>query len=653
MLSFFRRMIFSKVGGFITLGILALIALAFAAGDITGLRGNGPGAALGTNVAEVGDEKIGEAEIKQRATVALDSYRQQQPALDMTAFVNGGGLNAVLDRTINGAAMDNFARTIGLTMSRKAVDGEIASIPAFQGPDGKFSQQAYEAILQQQRLTDRQVRSDITRDTLSRQLLAPTLGATQFPAQLALPYASLLLEKRHGTIAFVPVTAIDMGSPPADAELNAYYTRNRGRYSVPERRIARYAVVRAAAVAATAKPTDAEVAAAYKGQAARFAASEKRSVTQVMALDSATANSIAAKVKGGAAIAAAAREAGLEPSTFTALDKAALTTQTNAAVANAAFAAARGAVVGPVRSSGSYAILHIDTVEAVAAKSLAQATPELTAELTKAKGAEALAKIHDDIDDATIKSATFDEIVADAKLKPLLTPPLLGNGLDPELPTEQPRPDPMLTRVIGTAFTMDAGDSPQLVQVDPDGSFAVVAVGRIVPAAPRPLATIKPRVLRDFAIDRAMRTARTAASGVVTKIGKGTPIATALTETGLKLPTSQPLDASRAQLAATQTQLPPPVTLAFSMKAKTAKLLEAPNREGWFIVYLDSVESGNAAGNANLIAQTRQGLASVSGREFSEQFAAAVRNSVGVKRNEAEIAKLKRDLGGGAGAGDQ
>ena len=650
MLTFFRRIIYSRFGVIITLGVLAIIALAFAAGDITGLRGNNQSSLLGGSVAEVGKVKIGEAELRSRVNVALDGYRQQQPTLDMATFVNGGGFDAVLGRMIDGLALQEFARSIGMAMSKKAVDGEIASIPAFQGPDGKFSQQAYDNILRQQRLTDQQIREDIVREALARQLLAPTMGASQIPEQLALPYASLLLERRQGTIGFIPVSAVDFGAPPPDAELQTYYTRNRGRYTLGERRVARYAIVRAADVAANAKPTEAEIAAAYKSQAARFAASEKRSITQVVVLDQAGANAIAAKVKAGTPIDAAARAAGLEPSKFTGLDKAALARQTAPAVADAAFAAAKGAVIGPVRSPLGWHVARVDTVEAVPAKSLEQARPELVTELTKTKTTEALAKVHDSIDDAIGESATFDEIMADAKLKGEATKPLLATGADPDA-APGTTPDPLIARIVGAAFTAEPGDAPQLVQIDADGSFAVVGVGQVTPAAPRPLAQIKPQVLRDFAIDRALKTAREQAVQVVAKAGKGTPLAQALAETRLKVPAPRPIDIARAQLAAQRAQLPPPVALLFSMRAKTAKMVEAPNREGWFVVYLDQIHEGNAKGNKAMIDQTRAGLGSVSGRELAEQFTAAVRASVGVKRNDGAIAKVRGELiGGGAGA---
>src|SRR3546814_7074251 len=95
----------------------------------------------------------------------------------------------------------------------------MASIPALQGPDGKVSPEIYKGVLAQQRLTDAALRADMTREIFARQLIVPTVGASQIPMQVALPYAALLLEKRQGHVGFVPATAVAAGKAPTDAEI--------------------------------------------------------------------------------------------------------------------------------------------------------------------------------------------------------------------------------------------------------------------------------------------------------------------------------------------------------------------------------------------------------------------------------------------------
>ncbi|MGO7251613.1 peptidyl-prolyl cis-trans isomerase, partial [Rhizobium brockwellii] len=95
----------------------------------------------------------------------------------------------------------------------------------------------------------------------------------------------------------------------SDADIQTFYNRNVQRYTLPERRVVRYAVVSPAAVAAKATPSDAEIARYYQTNQSRYAATQKRDVTQVIVADQAGANALAAKAKGGTALTEAARAA--------------------------------------------------------------------------------------------------------------------------------------------------------------------------------------------------------------------------------------------------------------------------------------------------------------------------------------------------------
>ena len=648
MLAFFRRLTHSKVGVIITFLVLGVIALAFAAGDVTGLSSMTGGAGItGGNVATVGKAEVSANELKTQAQTQLEGFRQQQPTLDMATFVNQGGFEGTLDRIISSMALEQFGRAQGMVVSKRSVDGQIASIPALQGPTGKFDENLYRQVLAQRKLTDAQIRSDIVRDTFAQQLTIPSTGATQVSSQLALPYASLLLEKRTGTIGFIPAAVVPAGPAPSDADLNTFYTRNIARYTVPERRIIRYAVVSPDQVKTQAVATDAEIAKAYQQDRARYAATEKRDVTQVVVADQAGATALAAKVKAGTSLADAARAAGLEASTQAGVEKAAYAGTASAQVADAVFAATSGAVIGPVRTQLGWTVAKVDKIENVAGRSLDQVRGEIAAALGIQKAAAALSDIHDKIDDSLSKNATFDEVIADQKLKPVTTPALIASGINPDDATS--KPDPAIAPLVAAAFQAADGDGPQLVQLGTDGGFAVVALGRVVRATPRPLAQVRAAVLKDVTADRSRQAARKVAADVLARINKGMTIQQSLAQTKLPIPAARPLTASRAQIAADPRGAPPALALMFSMAPNTAKTLAAPDDSGWFIIKLDSIASGNAAGNDAAIKAARANIGRSVGREYVEQFAKAVRADVGVKTDSTALARVRADLLGQSG----
>ena len=117
-------------------------------------------------------------------------------------------------------------------LSKRLVDAEIASLPQTRGLDGKFSEQAYQAFLQQQQMTDADVRRLLQVALTQRLVLAPAAVDARVPVGVARPYASMLLEQREGQMALVPADAFRAGLNPSDGDLQSFYAQNRQRYMV-------------------------------------------------------------------------------------------------------------------------------------------------------------------------------------------------------------------------------------------------------------------------------------------------------------------------------------------------------------------------------------------------------------------------------------
>ena len=651
MLAMFRRLINSKLGIVVAFALLILFALEFAPGAVSGLRSEGIGALTGGgDLLRVGKAHVAPAEFATQVESEVTSYRQQNPTLTVQQFIEGGGLDATLKRLTNALALDQFGQRQGMVISKRAVDGQIASIPGLQGTNGEFDPALFRSLLAERKLTEQGVRADLTRDMMAQLLTATLLQVRTVPQQFARPYADITLERRTGTIAFVPARGLPTGPAPTDAEVQAFYGRNLARYSVPERRILRFARVTADQVKAQATPTDAEIAQAYNADRAKYAPTEKRTVTQVVVLDQAGANALAARIKGGTPLATAASAAGLSASTKTGVTKAQLAQQTSPALADVAFAAAKGAVLGPVRGGLGYTVARVDAVEQVAGRSLAQAREEIAAALTKTKSANALSDLGNRIDDALSGSATFDEVVADHKFAAQTTPALLASGIDPEHPGQ---PDPTLTPLVTAAFQMSDGDDPQVVPTGQDGSFAIVALSRIVPAAPRPLAQARAQVAQDLLADRARLAARKIAGQILARVNGGATLAQAWAQTGISAPPPHPLFAAREDLDRTQGPSRAPLALMFAMAPGTTRLLEAPGGAGWAVIRLDRIQPGDASKDTARVTAVRQALGGLAGREYAEQFARAAQASVGVRVNADAVARVKAQLLGQGGTAGQ
>ncbi|MEO5866146.1 MAG: SurA N-terminal domain-containing protein [Sphingomonas sp.] len=643
MMSFFRRMINSKAGVVISALLLATFALLFGMGDIIGL-GHNAGGASGDAPINVGKVAVSAADVRSRVDEDFNNYKQQAPQLTLAQYVGAGGFDATLDKLIDLLALDQFGRSQGLSVGDAYVKGVLASAPAFQGADGKFSQRQFDDYLAARQTSYDALKQQLVQDSLAQQQLAP-IGNSHIPTGLASTYASLLLERRDGEVGLIPAKALAAGAAPTDGELAAYYRRNAARYTVPERRAIRYAVVSPETVKAQATPSDAEVAAAYQQQRAKYLPAEKRSLSQIVVGDQATADTLAAKIKAGTSADAAAKGAGLASANVKSIDKGGYAAQTSPQIANAVFAAAKGTVVGPVKGPLGFIVAKVETVVQDPGKTLDQAKPEIVAALTKIKTVKMLGRVHDALDDALNGKSSFGDVVAAQKLTAITTPTLTAVGTNPDDPAS--KPDVKLAPVLAAGFTLDPAQGPQLAPID-QTSFAIVALDHIVPAAPKPLAQIRDTVVKDFTADRAEQAARATASKVVAQVNSGVPFVQALAATGLKTPPIQKISAARAQLAAAQGNPSPPLVMLFNLGARQAKLLEAPDHAAYLIIFLDKITPGNAAGNANVVTAVSGDLSRQVGLEYVSQFRKAVRGVVGMSKNEAALAGIKAALSGQA-----
>lgn len=641
MITFFRRLINSKVGIVVALALLVVIAIGFAATDIRQLGGGG--AVASGSVAKVGGTQVSTKDLSGRVDQQMREARQRQPGIDIAGFVASGGVESTLDRLLNGMALQVFGERNGVRASDRLIDGQIASIPGFQGLSGKFDEKTFRAALAQQRVTEAELRADIANGAISTQLIGPIAGATQVPAEIAKVYAQLLLERRAGEIGIIPAASLPAGPAPTAQEVQTYYQRNIARFTIPERRVLRYASFDASRVADKAKPTDAEIAQAYAANRQRYAARETRDLSQVIVLDQATANSIRQRVAGGASVADAARAAGLEASAVTGSDKAGFAAQSSAAVADAAFAAAEGAVVGPVRSPLGWHVVQVRKVTQIPAKSLADARAELTKELTATKQQEALTDLVASIEEEASAGASVSEVAQKFGLQLTTTKPLLPNGADPDAPAAPPAE---VAAVLAPAFEADLSDDPQVSALGQSGRYLLWDIESVVAPTPRPLASVREVAVQAIVRDRQLREARRLARQVSAAVGKGQSLQAALNAAKVSGGRVQAVSGTRAQLSGNGERPSPALALMFSMAKGTARYIEAPNDAGFLVVKVDEIVPGDASKAPQVVAATRGGLSRVVGQEYAQQFVNAVRDQVGVTIDRGAVEGLKRELTG-------
>ncbi len=637
---------------FLGLALVAMVVTGFGTDGMGGLGGIGGQGSQ--TLARVGDQRVTDTDL---STVIDSEYRRaarEQTDLDRGQFVDQA-FQPLLERMISQAAITDFAHSHGLVVPREMVDRIIVGMAPFQNVAGRFDEAAFRQTLSQQGVTEQQLRDDIESSEIMRMVLSPVGSQVRAPRAIATEFASLLLEQRRGSFGQVPTSAFTANINPSDQEIAQYYQRNQRLFAIPERRVIHYALLDRNAFGDRVRATDQEIAQQYQQNQAQYGPRETRNLQRVILADENAARQFAQRVRGGTSFADAAQQAGFAAAdiNFPQQTQQAFTTVSSAEVANAAFAAQQGAVVGPFRTPLGFQVVRVDGIAQTPGRALADVRAEIAAAIEQRKLAEALIAAEERIQERLDNGESFEEVARAEGLTLQTTPPVTRTGQAPGArgPDGQPFQFPAdLAVVLQTAFDMEPDGDPLMEVVEPNARVAIVGLANIVPSAAPPLAEIRDQVRQRLIQQTALQRARQAADGIVQRLNSGMAPAQAYAQAGVPLPAPQSITRRRLDLSRAGQAVPPPLTLLFSIPQGRARILAGPEGSGWLIVHHQQRTPGNAATSPEggaLVASVQQQFNQTGTLEVQEQFARAIQGTTDIRRDENRINALRQQLRGG------
>lgn len=648
MIASFRRLSKSMVGSIIMVLFFIAILAGFALQDIQGTVGLGGGLSKNT-LAKAGSEELTEREFSAELQRRLTEVRQQNPSADYSTLA--GEFQPMLDSLLQQKALAAFASGQDITLSKRLVDAEIARLPQTKGLDGRFSEEAYARFLTQIRMTDGELREQISRMLINRIMLAPAAAEPRVPVGLARPYAAMQLEVREADVALFPTEPfLAAVGDPNDAQLQQFYRSSLARYTVPEQRvidIARIGPEQVANVAATEK----EIADYYRANQATYGSKSQRVISQVVLPSQQAANALAAKLRSGQAFADAAKPLGYSASDIsvgpqTREDFAKLTSDQ---VAGAAFAAnaGNGAIIGPVRSTLGWHVVKIDRLQEVGGRSLEAVRGEIAEKLTADKRENALADMIAGIEDGIADGKNFREALAGTGIQPIRTPAITAAGTAPRQPGYKFPAE--LAPALRAGFELGQGDDPVVESLGDKAGYVLVGVDQVVSAAPAPLAEVRDRVTRDWKIKQAIEQARNAATKAANALSKGATMTDAVKSAGanVSLPGARHEKVRRIQLAQMGNDVPPALKMMFSLAEGRSRMVADPGGRGFVLVKVTKIVPGDVTLQPNLVSQLQREFQQPFATEYAEQYTKAIQADVGVKKNQEAIDEAKRRIIGG------
>src|ERR1700745_24526 len=197
-----------------------------------------------STLAKIGHTEISTEQFRQLYTDRLQQIgRQFGRPLTMEQARAFGFDRQVLQQTIAEAALDEEARRLRLGQSDAETMRIIVSDPNFQGVNGKFDPQRFQAMIRQFGFSEQRYVADQRKVSLRRQI-AGSRAAGPVPPK-ALIQALSRYQNEQRSIEYVKLDAAQAGTidPPSPEALAAYFEEHKNQFRAPEYRKIAFVVI--------------------------------------------------------------------------------------------------------------------------------------------------------------------------------------------------------------------------------------------------------------------------------------------------------------------------------------------------------------------------------------------------------------------------
>jgi peptidyl-prolyl cis-trans isomerase D len=386
------------------LGALALVFAAWGAYGIVNLNFSTSSYAAEANGQTISLDDAHNVWLRQQAQL------QQQFGGNVPPAVQKAAQDQVLESLIRDTLISERTESLGYRVSDPELAAAVGSEPAFQ-VGGQYSAAIAREVLAENRLTEEQYETQ-KRGDLRRMQLLNGIVTSDFvtPTEVARSQA-LLDEEREVQYVLLPADRYKSDAPLEPAAIEAYYKAHQADYVVPESADLQYAQLTLEQVASTETVSDADVQKAYDKEKSRFVVPERRDASHILitigkdpAAALQQANKVLALAKSGQNFAALAKKYSQDPGS--APNGGSLGTMDRTGGPAPAFTDAVfgiktvGDVVGPVKTQYGYHIIRLDGIEPGRIKTLAEARPQLQAELQKSEATNRFGDIEDQLQDS-------------------------------------------------------------------------------------------------------------------------------------------------------------------------------------------------------------------------------------------------------------
>jgi len=424
-----------------------------------------------------------------------------------------------LNRLIDEALMDQYARDLGLGISDDKVKKVIFSTAAFQ-TDGKFDNNRYNAIISQMGMSADQYAQALRNQLTTQQLINAVVGTDFMLKGETDELAALVSQQRVVREATFDVNALAAKQQASDEEVNSYYEQNKSNFMAPEQ--FRVSYIKLDVAAMQGDVSDADIQSYYDQHQDQFTQPQRNRFSVIQAKTEADAQAALDELNKGADFATVAKEKSTDIiSAKNGGDMGWLEDATTPEELKNAGLKEKGQLSGVIKSSVGFLVARLDDVQPAKTKPLADVRDEIAAKVKQEKALDTFYALQQKVSDAASndnESLAGAEQVAGVKA---VETGWFGQDSLPEELNFKPVADAIFNGSL-VGENGSPGSNSDIITVDGDRAF-VLRVSEHKPEAIKPLDTVKDQIVALVKHNKAVQQAKLDAEKLLAelKAGKG------------------------------------------------------------------------------------------------------------------------------------
>ena len=414
-----------------------------------------------------------------------------------------------LNRLIDEALLDQYAKSLGLGISDEQVKKAIFSTQAFQSNG---------SIVNQMGMTADQYAQALRNQLTTQQLINAVVGTDFMLKGETEELAALVAQQRVVREATIDVNALAAKQQVSDAEVNAYYEQNKNNLISPEQFRVSYIKLDAAAMQENA--TDAEIQSYYDQHQDQFTQPQRNRYSVIQTKTEAEAKAVLDELNKGADFATLAKAKSTDIiSAKNGGDMGWLEESTTPDELKNAGLKEKGQLSGVIKSSVGFLVARLDDVVAAKTKPLADVRDDIAAKVKQEKALDAFYALQQKVSDA---ASNDNESLAGAEQAAGVKAVETGWFSHENLPEElnfKPVSDAIFNGgLVGENGT--PGSNSDIITVDGDRAF-VLRVSEHKAEAVKPLAEVKDQVVALVKHNKAAQQAKLDAEKILADLKAG------------------------------------------------------------------------------------------------------------------------------------